>query len=42
LFYEHPLPILCPISYILARALRDKAILVEGYAKAEPFFDTYL
>lgn len=39
---EHPLPILCPISHILARALRDDAILVDGYATAEPFFDTHL
>jgi hypothetical protein len=42
LFREHLLAILCLISHILARALRDDAILVEGYATAEPFFDTHL
>jgi hypothetical protein len=42
LFREHPLAILCPISHILARALRDDAILVDGYTTAEPFFDTNL
>lgn len=42
MFREHPLPILCPISHILARALRDDAILVDGYTTAEPFFDTHL
>ena len=39
---EDPLTILCPISHILARALRDDAILVEGYMTAEPFFNTNL
>ncbi|KAI5455793.1 hypothetical protein BGZ63DRAFT_409706 [Mariannaea sp. PMI_226] len=42
LFREHPLPILCPISHILARALRDDAIQVDGYDSAEPFFATKL
>jgi hypothetical protein len=42
LFREHPLPILCPISHILARVLRDNAILVDGYTTAEPLFDTHL
>jgi hypothetical protein len=42
LFREHPLPILCPLSHILARALRDDAILVDGYTTAEPFFATHL
>ncbi|KAL5625695.1 hypothetical protein FOBRF1_000038 [Fusarium oxysporum] len=42
LFREHPLPILCPISHILARALRDDAIQVDGYSSAEPFFSTQL
>ncbi|KAG9245620.1 hypothetical protein BJ878DRAFT_500693 [Calycina marina] len=37
-----PLAILCPISHILARAIRDDAILVDGYTSAEPFFDTDL
>ena len=42
LFRENPLPILCPISHILARAIRDLAILVDGYTSAEPFFATDL
>ncbi|KAF2181317.1 hypothetical protein K469DRAFT_729448 [Zopfia rhizophila CBS 207.26] len=42
LFREHPLAILCPISYILARAIRDDAIQVDGYSRAEPFFSTQL
>ena len=42
MFREHPLAILCPISHILARALRDDAILVDDYTTAEPFFDTHL
>jgi hypothetical protein len=42
LFREHLLAILCLISYILAQALRDDAILVKGYATAEPFFNTHL
>jgi hypothetical protein len=33
---------LCPISHILARAIRDDAILVDGYTSAEPFFATDL
>jgi hypothetical protein len=42
LFRENPLPILCPISHILTRATRDGAVLVDGYASAEPFFATNL
>ncbi|KAJ8068111.1 hypothetical protein OCU04_003683 [Sclerotinia nivalis] len=42
LFRENPLPILCPISHILTRAIRDNAILVDGYTSAEPFFATDL
>ncbi|KAK8073387.1 hypothetical protein PG994_004286 [Apiospora phragmitis] len=42
LLREHPLPILCPISHILARAIRDDAIQVDGYDKAKPFFSTQL
>ena len=42
MFREHPRPILCPVAHILARAIRDKAILVEGYTTAEPFFTTNL
>ncbi|EXM13173.1 hypothetical protein FOTG_18367 [Fusarium oxysporum f. sp. vasinfectum 25433] len=39
---EHRLPMLCPISHVLARAIRDDAILVDGYDSAEPFFNTKL
>ncbi|KAM7210244.1 Protein of unknown function (DUF3435) domain containing protein [Rhypophila decipiens] len=42
LFREHPLAILCPISHILARAIRDNAIDTAGYTSAEPFFSTHL
>jgi hypothetical protein len=42
LFRENPLPILCPISHILTRAIRDDAIFVDGYTSAEPFFATNL
>ncbi|KAJ8058423.1 hypothetical protein OCU04_012612 [Sclerotinia nivalis] len=42
LFRENSLPILCPISHILTRAIRDDAILVDGYTSAEPFFTTDL
>ncbi|EDO03048.1 predicted protein [Sclerotinia sclerotiorum 1980 UF-70] len=42
LFRENPLPILCPISHILTCAIRDDAILVDGYTSAEPFFTTDL
>jgi hypothetical protein len=38
LFRENPRPILCPISHILARAIRDNAILVNGYTSAKPFY----
>lgn len=40
LFRENPLPILCPITHILARALRDDAIQVEGFRNARSFFST--
>jgi hypothetical protein len=40
LFRENPRPILCPISHILARAIRDDTILVDSYTSAEPFFAT--
>ncbi|CEJ81548.1 hypothetical protein VHEMI01669 [[Torrubiella] hemipterigena] len=42
LFRENPLPILCPISHILARAMRDEAIEVDGYSQARPFFSTQI
>ncbi|PQK10238.1 hypothetical protein BB8028_0002g05620 [Beauveria bassiana] len=40
LFRENPLPILCPISHILARAIRDDAVDVDGFSHAAPFFST--
>ena len=42
LFRENPLPILCPITHILARAIRDDAIEVGGYTQAAPFFSTHI
>lgn len=42
LFRENNLPILCPVSHIMARAIRDDAILVEGWNKPETFFATDL
>ncbi|KAH6725063.1 hypothetical protein BKA61DRAFT_688492 [Leptodontidium sp. MPI-SDFR-AT-0119] len=42
LFRENPLLILCPISHILTRAIRDNTVLVDGYTSAEPFFATDL
>ncbi|KAG4032660.1 hypothetical protein MFRU_006g01280 [Monilinia fructicola] len=42
LFHEEALPILCPISHILAIAIRDNAIKVDGYTHAEPFFTSNL
>ncbi|KAL3957291.1 hypothetical protein ACCO45_007869 [Purpureocillium lilacinum] len=38
LFRENPLPILCPIAHILARAIRDDAVEVGGFRHASPFF----
>ncbi|KAF7865656.1 hypothetical protein EAF04_005822 [Stromatinia cepivora] len=38
LFHEETLPILCPVSYILAIAIRDNTIKVNGFTYAEPFF----
>jgi hypothetical protein len=42
LFRENALPILCLISHILTRAIRDDTILVDGYTSARPFFTTNL
>ncbi|RAL59974.1 hypothetical protein DID88_000600 [Monilinia fructigena] len=42
LFHEEALPILCPVSHILAIAIRDNAIKVEGYTHAKPFFESNL
>ncbi|KID73429.1 uncharacterized protein G6M90_00g062530 [Metarhizium brunneum] len=42
LFRENPLPILCPISHILARAIRDDAIEVEGFNKASRLFSSHI
>ncbi|EXU94557.1 DUF3435 domain protein [Metarhizium robertsii] len=41
LFRENPLPILCPISHILARAIRDDAIGVEGFNKPSRLFSSH-
>ena len=42
LFHEEALPILCPITHILAIAIKDDAIKVDGYTHAKPFFTTKL
>ncbi|APA15324.1 hypothetical protein sscle_14g100940 [Sclerotinia sclerotiorum 1980 UF-70] len=42
LFHEEALPILCPVSHILAIAIRDNAIKVDGFIHAEPFFTSNL
>ncbi|EDN93943.1 predicted protein [Sclerotinia sclerotiorum 1980 UF-70] len=42
LFHEEALPILCPVSHILAIAIRDNAIKVDGFTHAEPFFTSNL
>ncbi|KAH9206808.1 hypothetical protein DL95DRAFT_314867, partial [Leptodontidium sp. 2 PMI_412] len=42
LFRENPLLILCLISYILARVIHNKAILINSYTSARPFFTTNL
>lgn len=40
LFLESPLPVLCSISHILARAIGDNAVEVDGFTHAAPFFST--
>ncbi|KID94454.1 FluG domain-containing protein, partial [Metarhizium majus ARSEF 297] len=42
LFRENPLPILCPITHILTRAIRDDAIEVEGFNKASRLFSSHI
>jgi hypothetical protein len=42
LFHENSRPVLCPITNFLARAIRDDAVLEDGYSTAEPFFQTDL
>ncbi|KAH8586626.1 hypothetical protein B0O99DRAFT_602324 [Bisporella sp. PMI_857] len=42
LFRENSFSIFCPISHILARAIRDNAIFIDGYTSAGPFFATNL
>ncbi|KAK2591556.1 hypothetical protein QQS21_010749 [Conoideocrella luteorostrata] len=42
LFRENPLPILCPISHMLARAMRDDAIEIDGFNHASPLFSTHI
>lgn len=40
-FVEEKLPVLCPLSHLLAKALAEGVIDHEGYAtRAEPFFNT--
>lgn len=40
IFVEENLPILCPISHILAKALAEDVIAVANPGKAEPFFSS--
>ncbi|KAL9107289.1 MAG: hypothetical protein Q9187_008450, partial [Circinaria calcarea] len=42
LFHQESLPTLCPISHILALAINDNAIQVDGYTHAQPFFTSQL
>jgi hypothetical protein len=42
LFRENDLPILCPISHIVARAIRDDAILADGWDNPAKLFATDL
>ena len=43
IFIEEPLPVLCPITHILAKALAEGVIENEGFkTRAEPFFATKL
>ncbi|RFU28318.1 hypothetical protein B7463_g8023, partial [Scytalidium lignicola] len=42
LFRENDLPILCPISHLIARAIRDDAILADDWNDPEKFFKTDL
>ncbi|KID73434.1 FluG domain-containing protein, partial [Metarhizium brunneum ARSEF 3297] len=42
LFRENPLPILCPISHLLARAISDDAIEVGGFHHAAPLFSSHI
>jgi hypothetical protein len=39
-FVEEKLPVLCPPSHVLAKALAEGVIDHPGYTRAEPFFDT--
>ncbi|KAH7314024.1 hypothetical protein BKA65DRAFT_376956, partial [Rhexocercosporidium sp. MPI-PUGE-AT-0058] len=41
-FKENPLLILCLISYILTRVIRDNAIFINSYTSIKPFFNTDL
>jgi hypothetical protein len=42
LIRENPLPILCLITHILAWAIRDDAVEVDGFTHAAPFFSTHI
>ena len=41
-FVEESLPILCPISHLLGKALAEGAVKMHGYDRAEVFFNTKL
>jgi len=42
LFVEEDIPLLCPISHLLAKALAEGVVAHEGYSRPEPFFSTKL
>ncbi|KAK8068828.1 hypothetical protein PG994_005444 [Apiospora phragmitis] len=39
-FIEEKLPVLCPPSHLLAKALAEGVVNLPGYDRAEPFFNT--
>lgn len=42
IFTEESLPVICPVSHILAKAIAERVIQNEGYSRAEHFFQTRL
>ncbi|KAH7016021.1 uncharacterized protein B0I36DRAFT_377759 [Microdochium trichocladiopsis] len=42
IFIEEDLPLLCPVSHLLAKALAEGVVAHDGYSRAEPFFRTKL
>jgi hypothetical protein len=42
LFYKEKLLMLCPTNYILALAIKDNVIEVDGFTYAKPFFTSNL